>query len=244
MATAESTETDGAKKSVVREYLESLVVALILALFIRTFVVQAFKIPTGSMEQNLLIGDHLLVNKVIYSPSAGGWEDRLLAKREVKRGDVVIFKYPEDPSRDFIKRVVGLPGEEITIRGKTVYIDSKPLEETYTMFIRDREGEGQDIPASLLDETRGDVIRDDYGPAVVPPGKLFVLGDNRDNSKDSRYWGFLPRDQVKGRALLVYWSYEASKEEYGPGRATSDWLKDTFSAVGRTRWKRFFHMIR
>src|SRR4249919_3955676 len=116
------------KKSTAREYLESVVVAVILALFIRTFVVQAFKIPTGSMETNLLIGDHLLVNKLVYSPSAGAFEDRLLPKRQVKRGDVVVFKYPEDPGRDFIKRVIGLPGESVEIRDKTVLIDGKPLD--------------------------------------------------------------------------------------------------------------------
>src|SRR5437773_6504397 len=113
------------KKSVAREYLESLVVAFILATFIRTFVVQAFKIPTGSMETNLLIGDHLLVNKIVYSPSRAGWEDRLLGKRPVQRGHVVVFKFPEDPSRDFIKRVIGLPGETVEIRNKTVFINGK-----------------------------------------------------------------------------------------------------------------------
>ena len=124
------------KKSVAREYLESVVVAVILALFIRTFVVQAFKIPTGSMETNLLIGDHLLVNKLVYSPSAGALEDWLLPKRQVKRGDVVVFKYPEDPARDFIKRVIGLPGESVEIRDKTVLIDGKPLDEAgYVHFL-------------------------------------------------------------------------------------------------------------
>src|SRR5512143_4300894 len=117
------------KKSVAREYLESIVVAVILALFIRTFAVQAFKIPTGSMEPNLLIGDHLLVNKLVYSPSLGPLEDRLLGKRPIERGHVVVFKFPEDPTRDFIKRVIGLPGETIEIRNKTVFVDGKPIDE-------------------------------------------------------------------------------------------------------------------
>jgi signal peptidase I len=225
------------KKSVAREYLESLVVAFILATFIRTFVVQAFKIPTGSMEKNLLIGDHLLVNKVVYSPSLGRFEDALLAKKPVRRGHVVVFKYPEDPSRDFIKRVVGLPGETVEIRGKRVYIDGEPLEESYVHFLAPPLR--PEDPEYGLREGRGD----DYGPTLVPPDKLFVLGDNRDNSKDSRYWGFLPRDQVKGRALMVYWSYEATRDEYHR-TGYVEWLRDTAAAFGKTRWGRFFHLIR
>jgi len=231
-------ETVPFKKSVVREYLESIVVAIILALFIRTFVVQAFKIPTGSMETNLLIGDHLLVNKLVYAPSLSPWEDRLLAKRKIERGHVVIFKFPENPDRDFIKRVIGLPGETLEIRDKVVYVNGKALDEPYAHF---------SAPPLRRDDPeygmRGESTRDNWGPEVVPEGKLFVMGDNRDNSHDSRYWGFLPRDQVKGRALLVYWSYEASKEEYRrTGILDSIW--DTLSAFGKTRWKRFFHLIR
>jgi signal peptidase I len=231
------------KKSIYREYLESVVVAIMLALFIRTFIVQAFKIPTGSMEKNLLIGDHLLVNKLIYSPSAGTWEDELFAKREVRRGDVVVFKFPEDPTRDFIKRVVALPGETVALRGKSVYIDGKLLPESYTTFIADPPDEpAGSAPAPLLEDNPGDRLRGNYGPESVPEGRIFVLGDNRDNSRDSRYWGFLPRDQVKGRALLVYWSYQATKDEYN--RTGAQWLKDTLSALGKTRWDRFFHFIR
>jgi signal peptidase I len=226
------------RKSVAREYLESIVVAVILALFIRTFAVQAFKIPTGSMEPNLLIGDHLLVNKLVYSPSSGPLEDRLLGKRPIERGHVVVFKFPEDPTRDFIKRVIGLPGETIEVRNKTVFVDGRPLTEPYAHFIE--QPLRPDDPEYGL---RTESIRDNWGPQVVPPGQLLVLGDNRDNSRDSRFWGFLPRDQVKGRALLVYWSYAASSDEY---RREGWWdgLKDTVSALGRTRWKRFFHVIR
>ena len=225
------------KKSVAREYLESIVVAVILALSIRTFAVQAFKIPTGSMEPNLLIGDHLLVNKLVYSPSFGPLESALLGKREIGRGHVVVFKFPEDPTRDFIKRVIGLPGETIEIRNKVVYVDGRPVTEPYAHFIEQPLRPG-DPEYGLRTES----IRDSWGPQVVPAGQLLVLGDNRDNSRDSRFWGFLPRDQVKGRALIVYWSYRASGEEYR--REGWDWLKDTFSALGRTRWERFFHVIR
>jgi len=225
------------KKSVAREYLESIVVAVILALFIRTFVVQAFKIPTGSMETNLLIGDHLLVNKVVYSPSGLPLESALLPKKPIQRGHVIVFKFPEDPTRDFIKRVIGLPGETVEIRNKAVFIDGKKLDEPYVHFLEPPEdSEYAEV------HPRGD-DRDSWGPKTVPPGQLFVMGDNRDNSRDSRFWGFLPEDQVKGRALIVYWSYEASRDEYHR-TGYGEWVTDTLSAFGKTRWNRFFHMIR
>ena len=227
----------GFKKSTPREYLESIVVAIILALFIRTFVVQAFKIPTGSMETNLLIGDHLLVNKMVYSPSLGPLEDMLLGKRPIARGDVVVFKYPVD-GRDFIKRVIGLPGETVEIENKQVLINGQPLDEPYVHFQEPPLRPG-DAEYGLRVEAQGDSLK----PEVVPEGKLFVMGDNRDNSWDSRFWHCLPIDQVKGRALLVYWSYDASREEY---RRTGfgDWIRDTAAAFGKTRWGRFFHVIR
>jgi signal peptidase I len=224
------------RKSVAREYLESIAVAVILALFIRTFAIQAFKIPTGSMEENLLIGDHLLVNKLVYSPSLGPWEDALLGKRHIQRGHVVVFKFPEDPTRDFIKRVVGLPGETVEIRDKEVFINGKPLDEPYTYF-KDTPLRRDDPEYAL----RGESSRGTWGPQTVPQGQLFVMGDNRDNSRDSRYWGFLPVDQVKGRALIVYWSWRADREDYQ--RTSWDgWLK-VFD-LRRTRWERFFHVIR
>jgi signal peptidase I len=151
---------------------------------------------------------------------------------------VVVFKFPEDPARDFIKRVVGLPGETVEIRDKTVFIDGKPLAEPYVHFL--------EPPLARSDPEyglRSDGLRDNWGPRVVPAGQLFVLGDNRDNSRDSRFWGFLPIDQVKGRALIVYWSYEASREEYHRTGAV-DWIRDTLAAFGKTRWSRFFHLIR
>jgi signal peptidase I len=225
------------KKSVAREYLESIVVAVILALFIRTFAVQAFKIPTGSMIPNLLIGDHLLVNKLVYSPSFGPLEDALLGKRPIRRGDVVVFKYPEDPSRDFIKRVIGLPGETIEVRGRKVLVDGRGIDEPYAHFLNEQLA-ADDPEYALREDGRGG-----WGPQRVPEGKLLVLGDNRDNSRDSRYWGFLPRENVKGRALLVYWSYDADSQEYQE-TGTVNWLKSTARAFGRTRWDRFFHVIR
>jgi signal peptidase I len=224
------------KKSVFREYFESIVVAVILALFIRTFAVQAFKIPTGSMEPNLLIGDHLLVNKLVYSPSFGPLEDAVFGKRPIERGHVVVFKFPEDPTRDFIKRVIGLPGETIEIRNKQVLVDGKPLDEPYAHFI-----EAPLRPDDPEYGHGGDGIRDSWGPQTVPAGELLVLGDNRDNSRDSRFWGFLPIDQVKGRALLIYWSLKADREDYQRS-APSAWVK--VLDPREWRWKRFFHVIR
>jgi signal peptidase I len=226
-------------KSTLREYFESICVAVILALFIRTFVVQAFKIPTGSMEQNLLIGDHLLVNKMLYSPTGVELEEKALPVREIRRGDVVVFKYPLEPERDFIKRVIGLPGEAIRIENKRVYINGEPLEEDYVFFAQP-PGDGDQ-------EVFYDFRRDNMPEMVVPEGQCFVMGDNRDNSHDSRFWGTLPQELVKGRALIVYWSYDAPKEAY-LATGLVERLKELGSVAihffSNTRWKRFFHLVR
>src|SRR5947207_6551114 len=166
------------KKSIVREYFESIVIAVILALFIRTFVVQAFKIPTGSMEENLLIGDHLLVNKFVFGPTVSQLERKLLPVTDIKRGDVIVFKYPEEPDRDFIKRVIGLPGETLEVREKKVYINGKMLDEPYVHFLQPPSG------ASELAEVTSFDVRERYGPVTVPPDQYFMMGDNRDNSQD------------------------------------------------------------
>ena len=229
------------KKSTIREYFESIVIAVILALFIRTFVVQAFKIPTGSMEENLLIGDHLLVNKFTFGPTALPLERTLLPMATVKRGDVVVFKYPEEPERDFIKRVIGLPGETLEVREKKVYVNGKALDEPYAHYLQPIA-----LPSEFHEVTSFDV-RERYGPVTVPPSQFFVMGDNRDNSQDSRYWGFLPRENIKGKALIIYWSYEAGREDYqeeGAG-ATIKGLASVFAHFfTRTRWDRMLHQIR
>jgi signal peptidase I len=228
------------KKSTLREYFESIVIAVILALFIRTFVVQAFKIPTGSMEENLLIGDHLLVNKFVFAPTASPIERALLPVGTIKRGDVIVFKYPEEPDRDFIKRVIGLPGETVELKEKKVSINGKALDEPYVHFL---QPPGQN---SEFHEVTSFDVRERYGPVTVPPDHFFVMGDNRDNSQDSRYWGFLPRDYVKGKALVIYWSYEAEREDYADDGAGAT-LKGLVSVFAhfftRTRWDRMFHQI-
>jgi signal peptidase I len=207
------------KKSTAREYFESICVAVILALFVRTFVVQAFKIPTGSMENNLLIGDHLLVNKFVFAPTASGIEQTLLPIDPIERGDIIVFKYPEDPERDFIKRTIGLPGETVELRNKKVFINGTLLDEPYVQYLfvpSDEEG------AFDFD------VRMTYGPVTVPEGHYFMMGDNRDNSQDSRYWGFLPREYIKGKALFVYFSLSDE-----PGA----------NLVNGIRWGRLLHQI-
>ena len=227
------------RKSTLREYFESIVIAVILALFVRTWVVQAFKIPTGSMENNLLIGDHLLVNKFVFGPTPLAIGRALLPVRDVRRGDIVVFKYPEEPDRDFIKRVIGLPGETIELKNKKVHINGQPLEEPYVHFLT--------APSNDYQEVTSYDVRERFGPVTVPADQYFVMGDNRDNSQDSRYWGFLPRGHVKGKALLIYWSYESGREDY-----VDEGLGATIKRLGsvvthfftKTRWERLFHQIR
>ncbi|MGH9330005.1 MAG: signal peptidase I, partial [Vicinamibacterales bacterium] len=224
------------RKSTLREYFESICVAVILALFVRTFLVQAFKIPTGSMENNLLIGDHLLVNKFVLGP--GGPGSALLPVGDISRGDIVVFKYPEDPERDFIKRVIGLPGETLEVREKKVYINGAAIEEPYVHYLE---------PAGAYGEVTSFDVRDRYGPVTVPHGHYFVMGDNRDNSQDSRYWGFLPRHYVKGKALLIYWSYDAGPEATagdGPAESLSRVVSVVTHFFTRTRWERMLRQIR
>lgn len=183
-------------KSLFREYAESIIIAVILALFIRAFVVQAFKIPSGSMEDTLLIGDHLLVNKFIYGTKIPFTDTVLLPLRDPKRGDVVVFEYPEDPSKDFIKRIVGVPGDVVEGKDKKVYVNGKLYEDPHAI-----NKESAIIPAEQSP-------RDTFGPIVVPQDSYFTMGDNRDRSYDSRFWRFVRRDQLKGLAFIKYWSID------------------------------------
>ncbi len=213
------------QKSTAREYFESICVAVILALFVRTFIVQAFKIPTGSMENNLLIGDHLLVNKFVFAPTLSRLEGSLLPIDPIARGNVVVFKYPEEPERDFIKRVIGLPGDTIELKQKRVYINGTRLDEPYVRYLSPPEESSPDD----FD------VRVQYGPVTVPADQYFMMGDNRDNSQDSRYWGFMPRNYVKGKALFVYWSFDDGSEGADGGG-----ISRIFTTV---RWNRLLHQI-
>jgi signal peptidase I len=192
------------KKSTFREYAEAAAIAVLLALFIRTFVVQAFKIPSGSMEPTLLVGDHILVNKFIYGVKVPFARTTLIPIREPDREDVVVFIYPEDPSKDFIKRVIGLPGDTIRIQGSRLSINGEPFEDRYGFF------------AASGSENRIERAYS-FGPITVPADQYFVMGDNRDHSYDSRFWGFVPEESIKGKAFIIYWSWP--------------------------NWKRFLHLI-
>ena len=199
------------RKSAVRDWTEALLVAAVLALIIRTFVVQAFKIPSGSMEDTLLIGDHLLVNKFIYGPMIPFTDTRMFALRDPKQGDVIVFEYPEDPSKDFIKRIVGVPGDVVQGINKKVYVNGRLYQNAHEVH-----KENDIIPKEQNP-------RDTFGPVKVPEGAYFVMGDNRDRSYDSRFWGFVANDEIKGLAFIKYWS----------------WDNDSF----RPRWSRIGRLI-
>ncbi len=184
------------KKGVLRENIEAIIIAVILALFIRTFVVQAFKIPSGSMKQTLLIGDHILVNKFIYGVKLPFSDITLIPIKKPKRGDIIVFKFPEDPKKDFIKRVIGVAGDVVEVRNKQVYINNMLLNHDHGIHTDPRIIPGVFQP------------RDNFGPVTVPPASLFVMGDNRDHSYDSRFWGFVDLKAVKGKAFIVYWSWD------------------------------------
>ncbi len=184
------------KKHIVREYAESIIIAAILALVIRSYLVQAFKIPSGSMEDTLAIGDHILVNKFLYGTKIPFTNTRILKLRDPRRGDVVVFEYPEDPSKDFIKRVVGTPGDEVEVRDKKVYVNGKPYENPHEVH-----KENDLVP-------REQNPRDSFGPVKVPENSLFVMGDNRDRSYDSRFWGYVKFEKIKGLAFIKYWSWD------------------------------------
>ena len=185
-------------KSTFREYAEAIGMALLLALFIRTFIVQAFKIPSGSMIPTLQIGDHILVNKLSYGVRIPFLEHYLASFQKVQRGDVIVFIFPEDRSKDFIKRVIGVAGDSVEVRDKRIYINGKQVDDPHGHF----EGDDPQSP--------GLPSRDGYGPRVVPENHIFVMGDNRDRSYDSRFWGFVSLEDVRGKAFLIYWSWDGS----------------------------------
>jgi signal peptidase I len=235
MAAADETE----RKSTIREYYEALLIALIFVNFARIFVFQAFKIPTGSMEDNLKVGDHLIVNKFVYGPP--GPLARLVPIRDVHRGDIIVFRFPRQPETDFVKRVVGLPGETILIRRKRVYVDGRALDEPYVVH-----DDPQIYPGGEM-QPEPYRSRDNFGPYHVPDGEYFAMGDNRDRSHDSRYWGGVPRSMIKGRAFMVYWSFEADREAPPPGSPLSERVSELWGVArgfkGKTRWNRTFFIV-
>jgi len=238
----------GPPKSLVREYFEQGVVTVIMALFLITFIAQAVQVPTGSLQNNIYIGDHLFVNKFIFgrqTPIIGP----LLPAREVRRGDIVVFKLPKDPKVNYVKRVIGLPGEEVSVRDRHVYINGRELAEQHVIVQLPPESERYSSlpevrtePAPpgatykvYYDKDRSGSVGGQYavnGPVIVPPNSYFVMGDSRDNSLDSRYWGFVPRSNIIGRALYVYWSFNPRDPEK-PG--TGNPILDFFT---KTNWRR------
>ena len=253
--------SEAPKKSGTRDTFESLVVTVILALFGTTFVLQAFKIPTGSMENTLLVGDHLIVNKFAFA-DAGGWWAHLLPYRTIERDDVVVFKFPypdsqsQEPGEHLVKRVIGIPGDRIKLVNRQVFVNGKPVDEPFTNYGDPPSApqacddfppqDGVVIPGSTdrwLEEMPS-LVRN--GELVVPEGEYFVMGDNRESSWDSRFWGFVPRSMISGRPLFIYWSYETPRGEYLQNSLT-DRISQTFSTVihffTKTRWRRTLRFV-
>jgi signal peptidase I len=203
------------KKKLVREYAEAIIIALIAALIIRAYVIQAFKIPSGSMIPTLLIGDHILVNKFIYGTTIPFSDKRVLVFKKPERGDIIVFKYPENPKKDFIKRVVATGGDKIESKNKVIYINGSRMSEPFAQHT-----DNAMLPAGMS-------LRDNFEPITVPENKLFVMGDNRDQSHDSRFWGLVDLKEIKGEALIIYWS----------------WNSDDSGLFNKIRFSRIGHLI-
>jgi len=204
-------------KSSLRENIEAVVVAIILALFIRTFIVQAFKIPSGSMKETLQIGDHILVNKFIFGIKLPFVQKTIIPLKKPRREDIIVFRFPENHDKDFIKRVIGVEGDVIEVRNKQLYVNQKLFKRDYAVY-----KDAHIIPMGIQP-------RDNYGPTTVPPDSLFVMGDNRDQSYDSRFWGIVELEAVKGKAFIIYWSWDKDNEDsvlsYVRWNRLGQWLK-------------------
>jgi signal peptidase I len=240
----------------ISEYLESLLVTVLLALFATTFVLQAFKIPSPSMESTLLVGDHLLVNKFIFG-GHGAWYEKFLPYRPLQRGDIIVFKYPYQDHTHYVKRVIGLPGDHLKISDQRVFVNGKLLTEPYVVH---DSAAGYDplnynfppqniqlYSSPLVPEWAREIRKYvEDGEIVVPPGKYFAMGDNRDHSSDSRYWGFVDRDAIMGRPFLIYWSVEASSADYNSStffRRLAGIFDTLLHLPTRTRWSRMLHTV-
>ena len=245
-------------KGVFRDYFETIVICVIFVIFARSFVFQQSKIPTGSMIPTLLIGDYIMVNKFLYAPTKSRVENALLPIREIRRGDIVVFKYPDEPEKDYIKRVIGLPGEFIEIRNKTVFINGVPLDEEYKAHQSDLKPESWakiiegEAPLSaaepLARQWHGRLPSSevDFSRTLIPDGHYFCMGDNRDNSKDSRSWGTVPRENIKGKAFIIWWSFSGEEGDYVRTR-----FADRIKSIGnkllhffqKSRYKRCLRFI-
>ncbi len=229
------------QRTVVREYLEALLVAAIFLGFSNTFVLKTFYIPSGSMENTLLVGDHLFVNRFIYGSSSTSVEEAVLPSRDVRRGDIVIFRSVEEPTIDLVKRCIAIGGDEVTVVDKELYVNQQPVIDDDFAIHRDPRVFPSNSPYR---EARA---RDNFGPLKVPEDHLFCMGDNRDFSYDSRYWGFVPQHYVKGRAFLIYWSFggetpDGSWQGWGP--RLRQLANTALGFVTKTRWSRTLRLIR
>ncbi len=223
-------------QGVFREYFELIAETAIFVFFVMTFVAQASQVPTGSMENTMLIGDFLLVNKMAYTEPVLPFEGAVLPRKAIEHNDIVVFKSLEEPGKDLVKRVIGLPGDRIEIKNKQVLINGEPVAETFKLHKDDR----------IFQENGyyryDDLIRDNFGPLDVPPGHYFVMGDNRDESYDGRYWGFLPFDHIKGRPWVIYFSYEAEDNTH-LRTSLRDRLGRVAQYIPKARWNRIFRTI-
>lgn len=224
-------------------------VTIILLLFGTTTLVQAFVIPTGSMEDNLLIGDHLLVDKLAYAPS-GVVSKHLLPYHPIQHGDIIVFRYPVDVSQTYVKRVIGIPGDRIRIENKHVWRNGEKLKEPYTYFKTEYIDSYRDnfpgTPNTRVAESAQEMLEKHVvnGEVVVPPNYYFAMGDNRDSSWDSRYWGFVPRENIIGKPLIIYWSYDAPTEQLASSTISLDHALDLLQHFfGKTRWRRTFKLV-
>jgi signal peptidase I len=216
-------------KPLLRDYIETILVCVIFVIFSRAFVFQQSKIPSGSMMDTLLIGDYIMVNRFVYAPHVFDWEDAVLPLHAINRGDVVVFKQPDEPEVDFIKRVVGVPGDIVELRGGYLHVNGEQIEEPYVQEVYRQRDQ-----------------KKNFGPVEVLPGQYFVLGDHRNASADSRFWGQVPRGLIKGRALLIWWSYEeeSGKIYMNLRERLSSWGSKIFHFFTRSRWGRCFNLIR
>jgi signal peptidase I len=232
-----------------RGFIAEWAVTIILLLFGTTNLVQAFVIPTGSMEDTLLIGDHLLVDKLAYAP-LGPTSKYLLPYREPKRGDIIVFRYPIDIQQTFVKRCIGVPGDHIRLVNKQLYLNGKSVKEPYVYHKSEMIDSYRDnfpgepnvrVPDAAIDMLTNHLQNDEI---VVPPGYYFAMGDNRDSSLDSRYWGFVPRGNIIGKPLIIYWSYDASTEALSKPMVSVDHLLDLVQHFPtKTRWRRTLNLI-
>ena len=252
----EAARTQERAHTSVREYIESLLVTVILALFGTTFVVQAFKIPSQSMEPTLLVGDHLLVNKFIFG-GRDSWYERLLPYRAIRRGDIIVFKFPFQDHPHYVKRVIGVPGDRIKVVDQQVYRNGQRLTEPYAYhdsaapydpFLYNFPPAGKDELISSMQPEWADQIFKyiQNGEIVVPPGNYFAMGDNRDHSWDSRYWGFVSSDAIMGGPVVIYWSVQSSEEDYTErsfGSGLVSILRTLIEIPTQTRWNRMLRTV-